>query len=180
MFDNDYLYCYKSIMDNVIDFPWYRAYESTPLSYAEQKLRQKKLFCKNILEQTRQIIAELNIAKVKPDTLYRVVEEESPSVTRYTDHCWIITQDLITGLRAPKIGSNKPPTEFTSYEGLAITPNNMLFQYGALEDHFKKGMVMHVNGRHLFNEIPDEYIEMGATVSSELIRGLARLGLRAS
>lgn len=167
-------------MDNIIDFPWYRAYESTPLSYAEQKLRQKKLFSENIRKRTRQIIAELNIAKVKPDTLYRVVDEESPTKTRYSSHCWIITQEERSGHRAARSGSNDPPIPYTSFGGLALTTFNNIFEYGATEDNLIKGVVTHIGGRHLFNEIPDEYIEIGATVSSELTRGLTRLSLKVS
>ena len=176
-FDIYILSCYKTNMENIIDFPWYRAYDSTRLNHAEQRLHQKRLFCDNFLRQSKLILFELSKAKFKPSTLIRIVEEESPSTTRYTDRCWIITQEMTTKRSALKIGSKEPPTEFTSFQGLAITADNTLLQYGALENHIKNNEVLHINGKHLFNEIPDEYIDIGSTASMELILGLAKLSL---
>lgn len=162
-------------MENVIDFPWYKAYDLTPLSYFEQRQRQKKLFYQNFRLQSKQVLLELENAKVKPLTLVRVVDEETPSITRYTARCWIITQEKFTKPGATKIGSNKPPTEITSFKGLAITPDSTLFQYGATPENIKRNEVLHVNGLHLYNDIPDEYIDAGATASADLILGLVSL-----
>jgi len=165
-------------MSNIIELSISKIYRNTPTTPEVRKSMYEELFMHNFLQKTRIVVIDLNKARILPDKILTVVDVESPGIVKNSDTCWLITETQSLIQRAVALGSNDLPVMSKSFGGFAITEYNMLLEYNSTQEDMDEGRVIHIEGSHMVDNLPESYMEHGDPKYLELLKGLSELSLR--